>query len=582
VGLGFQEQRDFVLPEEGTEIRVASDENTKAITADRTLSAFAIPGVTLVQKLGQGGMAVVYEALDQGFMPPRRVAVKFMSAELSADPEFRARFEREAATVAAFRHDNIVHVYACGEIAGAKYIVMEYLSGGTLAQKTKRGPVSVLETIQTLASLADALAYSHSRGIVHRDFKPANVLLTEDGKPVLSDFGVAKATATDVVGLTRGIMAIGAPPYMSPEQLLGEPVGERTDVYSLGVTLLEMLSGQQPSPQWGLQRGTADDEDLRKLLPSVPNRLVELIRRCLQLRPSARPSAVECREELTALHVQLRDKEHKKWIRLSYAAIAVGVVFAGVALYARYFDGAKTPSATPNARLVIQTNPASAKVYVDGVELRGSEQTLTAGNKTVVAVAPGFYGAMRSLTLPERGSQQIEMALQPVALPTVSEYERFGNLANEESTPTITAADVESIDEPTLRTALRYRLLEQGKDVAALDQMSRNIDVLARYGDARAPVVVFLAESMREGFMRRSMISDRLLAAAERGDAMASFFTALALKDELLGSDSEISPSDPEFQAYCARLARASKQGWADVAGKYFQLDGCGIGSPPR
>ena len=241
-------------------------------------------------------------------MPPRRVAVKLMSPELSADPEFRARFEREAATVAAFRHDNIVHVYACGEVAGAKYIVMEYLSGGTLAEKIQRGPMGVLQTVQTLASLADALAYSHSRGIVHRDFKPANVLLTEDGKPVLSDFGVAKATATEVAGLTRGIMAIGAPSYMAPEQLLGEPVTDRADVYSLGVTLLEMLSGQPASPQWGLQRGTPNDEDLRKLLPSVPNQLVDLIRRCLQLRPSARPSAVECSERLTSLRPLLGDE----------------------------------------------------------------------------------------------------------------------------------------------------------------------------------------------------------------------------------------------------------------------------------
>ena len=482
-------------------------------------------------------MAVVYEALDQGFMPPRRVAVKLMSPELSADPEFRARFEREAATVAAFRHDNIVHVYACGEIAGAKYIVMEYLSGGTLAEKIKSGPMGVLPTIQTLASLADALAYSHSRAIVHRDFKPANVLLTEDGKPVLSDFGVAKATATDVVGLTRGIMAIGAPSYMAPEQLLGEPVSDRADVYSLGVTLLEMLSGQPASPQWGLQRGTPNDEDLKKLLPSVPNQLVDLIRRCLQLRPSARPSAVECRERLTSLCSLLRDRERKRWIRPLYGAVAVGLVLAAVMLYGRYFDEKNSPLSDdgPNARLVVERQPASAKVFVDGTELLGSEQALTAGAKTVVSVAPGFYGETRSLALSDGGTQKIEIALQPTVLPTAQEYERFWNLAHEDTTPTVTASDVDSIDERTLHTTLRYRLLDQNKDKSALDQLNREIDALARHGDARAPVIVFLAESMREGFMRRSMISDRLFAAAERGDAMASFFTALALKDELLG-----------------------------------------------
>jgi tRNA A-37 threonylcarbamoyl transferase component Bud32 len=562
--------------ENETEARVESDEETKARTAECAPAAFAIPGVTLGRRLGQGGMAIVYEGLDQGFTPPRRVAVKFMSSELSADPEFRARFEREAATVAAFRHDNIVHVYASGEVAGAKYIVMEYLSGGTLAEKIRSAPMSVLDTVNTLASLADALAYSHSRGIVHRDFKPANVLLTDEGKPVLSDFGVAKATATDLVGLTRGVMAIGAPSYMAPEQLLGEPVTDRADVYSLGVTLLEMLSGQPPSPQWGLQRGAADDEDLRKLLPSMPIQLVELIRRCLQLRPSARPSAAQCSEQLTSLRLLLCDKERRRWTRPVYGAIAAGLVFAAVMLYGRYFGTTILPTdAAPNAILVVDREPVSAKVYVDGSELRGSEQALTAGDKTVVTVAPGFYGEVRSITLSDGGTQDIKIALQPTVLPTAQEYERFWDLASEESTPTITAADVDSINERTLRTALRYRLLDQSKDQSALDRWSRDIDALARYGDARAPVVVILAEGMREGFMRRSMISDRLLAAAERGDAMASFFTALALKDDLLGSSSDISPSDPEFQAYCARLARASKQGWAEVAGKYLVLDRC-------
>ena len=153
----------------------------------------AIPNIEIGAQLGRGGMASVYEALDRGFTPPRKVAVKFMDRAISADAEFRARFEREAALVASFRHDNIVHVFACGEADRSKYIVMEYLPGGTLAERIARGALPLLETTQIAAALASALSYSHARGIVHRDLKPANVLVTSEGKPVLSDFGVAKS-----------------------------------------------------------------------------------------------------------------------------------------------------------------------------------------------------------------------------------------------------------------------------------------------------------------------------------------------------------------------------------------------------
>jgi serine/threonine protein kinase len=120
--------------------------------------------------------------------------------------------------VASFRHDNIVRVFASGETRGAKYIVMEYLRGGTLSQKLDSGPLDAPLALQIAAKMADALAYSHERGVIHRDFKPANILLTDDAKPVLSDFGVAKDLSTELTELTRGVVAFGAPKYMSPEQ----------------------------------------------------------------------------------------------------------------------------------------------------------------------------------------------------------------------------------------------------------------------------------------------------------------------------------------------------------------------------
>ena len=257
----------------------------------------AIPNIEIGAQLGRGGMASVYEALDRGFTPPRKVAVKFMDRAISADAEFRARFEREAALVASFRHDNIVHVFACGEADRSKYIVMEYLPGGTLAERIARGALPLLETTQIAAALASALSYSHARGIVHRDLKPANVLVTSEGKPVLSDFGVAKSLIGDA-SLTRHAVIVGAPRYMAPEQALGEELTDRADIYSLGLMIVEMLIAKVPPVGWRLENA-----DLGELLPNTPRDLVEFIRRCLQVNPAARPSAAECQEILAALNV---------------------------------------------------------------------------------------------------------------------------------------------------------------------------------------------------------------------------------------------------------------------------------------
>src|SRR5262249_6637075 len=146
----------------------------------RVVSLIRVPtlfgSIELGRQIGVGGMAVVYEGLDRGFTPARRVAVKLMDPSLSDDANFRARFEREASVVAEFRHDNIVHVYSSGEVDGAKYLVMEYLAGGTLAEKIEEGPLPVTEAIRIGTLLAEALSYAHARAVVHRDFKPGNVL----------------------------------------------------------------------------------------------------------------------------------------------------------------------------------------------------------------------------------------------------------------------------------------------------------------------------------------------------------------------------------------------------------------------
>jgi len=205
----------------------------------RTLGQYQI-----VEQLGQGGMAAVYKAFQPSLN--RYVAVKVLPPDLARQqPDFAARFTREAHAVAQLQHPHILSVYDFGREGDLTYIVMQYVEAGTL-QKHMRQPMSLETIARIIEQLADALDYAHRRGIIHRDIKPTNVLM-EDGRwPLLADFGIAKLLGGDS-GLTATGVGIGTPAYMSPEQGRGQPVVDaRSDVYSLGVMLFEMLTGQVP------------------------------------------------------------------------------------------------------------------------------------------------------------------------------------------------------------------------------------------------------------------------------------------------------------------------------------------------
>ena len=175
----------------------------------------------VIELLGEGGMASVYKAFDTRL--ERYVAIKVIRSAAQA-PEFTARFEREARALAQLTHPNIVHVLDTGDFEGKPYIVMEYLAGGTLRERMGR-PLPVRESVKLILPVAEALRHAHERKIIHRDVKPANILLTQSGAPMLSDFGVAKVLeTTQVAELTKTGTGVGTPEYMAPEQGLGKPV----------------------------------------------------------------------------------------------------------------------------------------------------------------------------------------------------------------------------------------------------------------------------------------------------------------------------------------------------------------------
>ena len=193
-------------------------------------------------EIGRGGMATVYHAYDPRF--EREVALKVLPREMLHDPQFRTRFEREAKTIAMLEHPVIVPVYDFGEEDGQPYFVMRYMTGGSLSDRMKHGPMSLQDVAHLFDRLAPALDEAHAKGIIHRDLKPGNILFDQYGEPYVSDFGIAKIASGE--SNVTGSAIVGTPAYMSPEQAQGEGIDGRADIYGLGVILFELLTGQQP------------------------------------------------------------------------------------------------------------------------------------------------------------------------------------------------------------------------------------------------------------------------------------------------------------------------------------------------
>jgi len=196
----------------------------------------------LIGPLGEGGMATVYRGRDQRLN--RDVAIKILHEDLTRDPGFLARFQREAQVVASLSHPNIVPVYDVGEEQGTHYIVMEYVRGRTLKEVLEAGGTLAPERATSIMrSVLDALGYAHAQGLIHRDVKPQNILITADGTPRLADFGIAHLVDGST---TRTAAILGSAHYLSPEQSRGDDPSTRSDIYACGVVLYEMLTGTLP------------------------------------------------------------------------------------------------------------------------------------------------------------------------------------------------------------------------------------------------------------------------------------------------------------------------------------------------
>ena len=279
----------------------------------------------VIEQIGRGGMASVFRAHDPEH--DRHVAIKVVPSYRPDDQAFVDRFSQEAKAVFALDHPNIIKFYDFGEDKGFSYIVMEYVTGGTLEDRLKdRLPLA--EVLELITPLADALDYGHGQGIVHRDIKPTNVLLTGDGRPILSDYGLARMLEWSA-RLTRSHTVLGTPEYMSPEQAMGRTADRRSDLYSLGIMVYEMLLGRTPF------RADAPLETLMahvheavpspsSIDPNVGPRLESALLRALAKNPDERyQSAGELVQDLASvLEVSEAEFEERPTLMQPEAALA--------------------------------------------------------------------------------------------------------------------------------------------------------------------------------------------------------------------------------------------------------------------
>ena len=259
----------------------------------------------ITEKLGAGGMGVVYRATDTKL--GRDVAIKVLPEAFASD-ERRRRFQREAQLLAALNHPNIASIHGLEEVDGVHYLVLELVEGETLADKLRTGPLPLKEALTTALQIAEALDAAHEKSVIHRDLKPANTMVTPDGDVIVLDFGLAKAFAihqdasgddvaespTLSAAATREGVILGTAAYMSPEQARGKEVDKRTDIFSFGAVLYEMLTGRRAFPGEDVSETLAavikTDPDWSHLPASTDPRIRALLQGCLQKNRKGAPA----------------------------------------------------------------------------------------------------------------------------------------------------------------------------------------------------------------------------------------------------------------------------------------------------
>ncbi|MCL6516422.1 Stk1 family PASTA domain-containing Ser/Thr kinase [Alicyclobacillus sp.] len=327
----------------------------------------------LQEEIGGGGMAVVYRAIDTWL--GRQVAVKMLRTQFAGDEEFVRRFRREAQSAASLSHPNIVNLYDVGITEdGQHYIVMEYVDGPTLKEVIReRGPLPVKEALDITMQICDALEHAHDHGIIHRDIKPHNILLTKNGQVKVTDFGIARASTTNTITHHQGDSVLGSVHYFSPEQARGAATDVKSDIYSLGVVMYEMLTRQLPfsgdSPVSVALKHLRDKfTDPREINPAVPQSVENIILRCLVKAPEHRyPNMRAVKKDLEDALIHPNVPKFQVPDEVSDATIAVPVVGSGRGGLETPDDAADNPTPRRWWRALAWTGVALVVVCIGAV-----------------------------------------------------------------------------------------------------------------------------------------------------------------------------------------------------------------------
>jgi predicted Ser/Thr protein kinase len=365
----------------------------------------------IIGKLGQGGMATVYKAHELSLN--RMVALKVLSPQLSEDKAYIKRFSREAQAAAQLNHPNIVQIYAIGEEQGVHYFAMEYIKGKSLADiRQEEGVLKPEDAVPIIRQVAEALAEAHKAGLVHRDIKPSNIMIDAAGRPKVTDFGIAYVSYANTK-LTRDGSIIGTPEYLSPEQCEGKTVDQRSDIYSLGVTLYELLSGKTPyeadTPVSMLMKIVKGEfPPLREVNPNVPEslqvivdkmmlkdvrqryqRMEEVIKDLLKLEPGKRVPAAAVVEEVAARQETAAGSKSNKWAAIIVAAIIVILMGGAFAAKMFYFDKKAARDKQEKAAVSGEISPATAESQSTESQPMDSQSQETEGTESQGEVVAG-------------------------------------------------------------------------------------------------------------------------------------------------------------------------------------------------
>ncbi len=351
----------------------------------------------ILKKIGEGGMGAVFLARDLTL--ERDVAIKIIAPHLARNPNLMARFKIEAIAQAKLNHPNVVTIYSFNQEGDVYYIVMEYIEGESLKKIIKeRGPLPLEEALKIFLQVLSAIEFAHKKGIIHRDIKPANVLITKDGVAKIGDFGIAKVAGIE--GLTRLGSSLGTPLYSAPEQILGKKVDARADIYALGVTLFEMLTGRPPfvsetGSDYEIQKAHLEKKPPKpsSLRKDIPSKLDQIVLKCLQKKPENRYSSVsELKEELKKV---LQELQTSAVASFSGRPTAKKITITPPKIKKPAFAGVRTALQDPNKRKLILL--ASAAALVLAVVLLFALLSSSSSTATVITSSGAKGGGEKSL-----------------------------------------------------------------------------------------------------------------------------------------------------------------------------------------